>query len=202
MNKLVVVLGLYHVISVLSYGVDVSFPIHRHLDSKSWAGKRYVDMMETCYKAYSKKECDTTENGRLAMSHDQPPTQHNYTQLGFAKVRAPDSVWKPLREFYNKNIEKSHLERWNRANTYTNEWDSHTYFLSVEDAADGGGPELKQKIWDGAQPLLEEWVGQKLYATSLYGIRTYTAGSMLSTRKLYIYNDMTILYYTYLYISI
>ena len=42
---------------------------------------------------------------------------------------------------------------------------------------------LKQRIWDGMKPILEEWVHEKLVPTSLYGIRIYRNNSMLSTRK-------------------
>lgn len=174
-------LGFIHVIAS-QYGVDVSFPIHKKLPSDSFAGQRYEKMMSSCYKTYSQRECDETENQRIQMNLDQPPSQHNYTQLGFAKVRAPEATWRPLKEFFDKNIDRQHLERWPRGNTYTNHWDSSTYFISVEDAEDGGSKELKQMIWDGVRPLLEEWVGQKLFETSLYGVRFYTEGSVLATR--------------------
>ena len=45
----------------------------------------------------------------------------------------------------------------------------------------GAGQNLKQQIWDGVRPVLEEWTGKKLKETSLYGIRIYTEGSILAT---------------------
>lgn len=69
-------------------------------------------------------------------------------------------------------------------NTYTNNKESPTYFISVEDTSlEGGGPDLKAKIWDGMKPVVSEWVGKEIIETSLYGIRIYKEGAMLATRK-------------------
>lgn len=43
-----------------------------------------------------------------------------------------------------------------------------------------GGQLLKQKIWDGVKPVLEEWTGMELEQSSMYGIRQYTRGAILS----------------------
>lgn len=165
-----------------NYGVDVTSPIHNHLDPKSFFGKRYLDTMKGCYAKYSKRECDATENQRIRMNLDQPKSEYNYTEVGFKKVRAPDSVWKALTKFYNSNVEKAHEENWPRGNTYTNHWDAPTKFIDVGDAALGGGSWLKQAIWDGVRPVIEEWTGQKIFPTSQYGIRIYTEGATLATR--------------------
>lgn len=54
--------------------------------------------------------------------------------------------------------------------------------LSVDDTQlKGAGDELKQQIWDAARSSLEEWTGQQLTPTSLYGIRTYTENAVLAT---------------------
>jgi len=44
----------------------------------------------------------------------------------------------------------------------------------------GGGSALKQRIWDAAKTVLEEWTGQNLKEASLYGIREYTNGAILA----------------------
>jgi hypothetical protein len=45
----------------------------------------------------------------------------------------------------------------------------------------GGGASTKKKIWNGLRPILEEWTGQRLVETSLYGVRVYKDGAMLSS---------------------
>ena len=98
--------------------------------------------------------------------------------------KVPTDIWNLISEFYQNNRDYMVTESWPRANTYTNHWDSPTQFLSVDNTKfAGGGPMLKQRIWDGMKPILEEWVHEKLVPTSLYGIRIYRNNSMLSTRK-------------------
>ena len=165
------------------YGVDHSFPIHHDLNKNDApvGYERYQDMMKTCYKAFSQRECDATERARLAMNRNQPRSQHNYTEIGFKKVRAPDSAWKPLADFYERNKNKMKPESWGRGNTYVNNWVVPTQMISFEDTSLRGGVAVKNQIWNAMKPLLEEWVGQKLMPTSLYGIRVYKEGSILST---------------------
>lgn len=167
------------------YGVDFSFPIHHYIDrTKSpHFAKRYADLMTGCYNKYSPRECDGTERARISMNLEQPATQHNYTEVGFKKMRAPIAAWEPLLAFYEANKEVEKLEEWPRGNTYVNHWDSPTYMVSFENRALRGGMNVKKQIWDGVRPIIEEWTGQKLEPTSLYGIRVYKEGSVLATRK-------------------
>lgn len=54
--------------------------------------------------------------------------------------------------------------------------------VNVEDAANfvGAGAAIKRAVWDAAKSTLEEWTGQKLKASSLYGIRVYKEGHFLA----------------------
>ena len=107
----------------------------------------------------------------------------NYTDNGFKKIRAPEAVFKLIKEFWEKNKDKKHndKESWFTGNTYTNHWDAPTYMVSVEDAKlRGGGYKLKQKIWDAAHDVIQEWIGEELTQCSLYGIRVYEEGAILA----------------------
>lgn len=54
--------------------------------------------------------------------------------------------------------------------------------LSVDDdKLKGSGSKLKNMIWEVARHALQEWTGQELTPTSLYGIRKYTTGAILAT---------------------
>jgi hypothetical protein len=69
-----------------------------------------------------------------------------------------------------------------RSSLSSHKWESHTWMLSLDDdKLAGSGSELKNMIWEVARRALEEWTGQELTPTSLYGIRKYTSGSVLST---------------------
>ena len=116
------------------------------------------------------------------MDLDQPKSQHNYTELGFKKMRVPKEAWEPLKHFWETNKHTPFLENWSEGYTYVNHWESPTYMVSLEDGRlRGSGHELKQKVWDGVKPILEEWVGRKIIPTSMYGIRIYKDKAILAT---------------------
>lgn len=63
----------------------------------------------------------------------------------------------------------------------SNHWEAPSLFLSVEDESlDGGGYVLKQHIWNAARDTIEKWTGHRQAECSLYGIRVYKEGSILS----------------------
>ena len=139
-------------------------------------------MMDKCYARYSKQECDATENARVAMNLRQAQTQHNYTEIGFKKLKLPAEPWAIISSFYANNKGKETLEQWPRGNTYVNHWDSPSYMISFEDGQlRGSGNVIKNQIWNAVKPILEEWTGKKLRQTSLYGIRIYKDKAVLAT---------------------
>lgn len=116
------------------------------------------------------------------MNVRQPPSMQNYTDLGFKKIKAPESVFKVIKEFWEKNKDRQEPEKWFTGNTYTNHWNAPTAMVSVENSRlRGGGNRLKQKIWDLAQETLQQWTGEELTPCSLYGIRVYVDGAVLAT---------------------
>jgi prolyl 4-hydroxylase len=188
----IVALTLRHMINFQTtcgaeYGVDCSFPIH----SKEWKcgdllGDRknlYESFMEGCRKKYGKQgfRCDLTEDDRIEMSRRQPMSMVNYTDTGFKKIRAPKQLMDLLLSHWNANNHNEVAENWGAGNTYVNHWESPTYMTSVEDnRLRGGGQSLKKKIWDAAKTTIEEWTQMEQKPTSMYGIRKYTTGAILS----------------------
>lgn len=172
------------------YGVDMSFPQHHYNGArqaksvnpmKAYFAKRYERHMQGCYDKYSFRECDANERARLEMSLDQPSHQHNYTEIGFMKRRLPDDLFIDLKNFYEAHKEMEKLEQWPRGNTYVNHWQSPTYMVSFEDTRIRQGGVLKKRLWDKVKPIIEEWTGQELIESSLYGIRVYKNNSILAT---------------------
>lgn len=165
------------------YGVDKSYPIHHHIknrESPYW-GALYDDHMERCAKYYSARECKATENARLEMNLNQPKTQVNYTKLGFEKRKAPEKAWEIIKGFWDRHKNSPVLESWPRGYTYVNTWESPTDMVSFENHDFAEGKSAKQQIWDAMKPVLEDWVGQELQPTSLYGIRVYKDKAILAT---------------------
>jgi len=195
---------------VYHYGVDVSFPVHHATVSTNYPSlphnsrtgvvppiqyeemplqtlgnkeKFYNEFMEGCRNHYGSRAhmCDATERDRIKMSLDQPQAMKNYTDTGFKKIRAPDELYRLLKDHWDRNRDRKVQEKWTVGNTYVNHWESPTYMTSVEETnMRGGGRHLKQRIWDAARPVLEEWTGQELKEASLYGVREYTTGAVLS----------------------
>jgi hypothetical protein len=177
----------FHVQAQASYGVDCSFPIHsKELKCGDLLGDRqsfYEQFMEGCRQHYGSKanRCDVTENDRITMSIRQPQSMVNYTDTGFMKIKAPTEVMSLLTQHWETNKANMKEEKWASGNVYVNHWETPSYLVSVEDQSlRGGGYNLKTKIWDAAKSTIEQWTGMELKPTSMYGIRMYTEGAVLS----------------------
>jgi prolyl 4-hydroxylase len=143
----------------------------------------YDDFINGCVKANGIQggRCRSTEADRFEMSLRQPQSMQNYTKVGFKKIKAPEALFKLIQNFWHANKEKATEEQWGVGNTYTNNWMSKSYMVSVEDTnLRGGGWDLKQKIWEAARDVIGEWTGQELTQCSLYGIRIYKDGALLA----------------------
>lgn len=172
-----------------SYGADVSFPVHyRRFAQDEPLGDRkalYDEFMAGCREHYSSnpQACDITEEDRVSMSLRQPASMQNYTDTGFKKLQAPQEVRELLTNYWNAHhdTDQKQQEIWPKGNTYVNHWTAPTHMVNVEEKKlRGGGYNLKNKIWNGVKPILEEWTGMELEPSSMYGIRQYTEGAILS----------------------
>ena len=143
----------------------------------------YDRYMTGCSQAFGRaaSRCRSTEDDRIEMTLRQPRSMQNYTAMGFHKIKAPKELFDIIHEFWMNNKHKAKPEQWGVANTYTNNWESKTDMVSVEDInLRGGGSDLKQKIWNSARDVIGEWTGQDLTQCSLYGIRVYHDGAILA----------------------
>lgn len=101
--------------------------------------------------------------------------------MGYKKLRAPKELWDIIKEFWDKNHGKERKEGWPRGETSTNHWIAPTYLLDLGDGnLEGGGSAILQKLHEAARSTLEEWCGQELTPTHIYGVRSYTTGSILT----------------------
>lgn len=125
-------------------------------------------------------ECDSSEQYRIEMNKRQPVSSRNYTELGYAKIRAPAQVYRLLKDFWDANRHASIVERWHEGQIYVNHWDVPSLMVPLENSTlTGGGDELRQHLWDAARTTLETWTGQRQVECSLYGIRIYQRGALL-----------------------
>jgi prolyl 4-hydroxylase len=139
-----------------------------------------VEEEEGAGGAAAAHECDSSEQYRIEMNKRQPASSRNYTNLGYAKIRAPAQVYRLLKDFWDANRHASIVERWHEGQIYVNHWDVPSLMVPLENSTlTGGGDELRQHLWDAARTTLETWTGQRQVECSLYGIRIYQRGALL-----------------------
>jgi prolyl 4-hydroxylase len=172
----------------VTYGLDVSFPIHDRVSTDNPLGDRhqmYTNHLDGCRKHYSasfgdKYSCDEFEYDRIIMNRRQPQSMVNLTESGFTKIRSPPKLKELIDEFWKDNKDKAKIEAWHSGNSYVNHWDSPTTLVSVDDKGlRGSGERLKEHIWAAASAVLEEWTQVELQPCSLYGIRVYHEGAIM-----------------------
>lgn len=176
-----------------TYGVDVSWPMHRrpleeHSSSSSYSNNNalgdhvesnYLNYMNGCHYHYESDLCDEYERDRLEMNLEQPPAMINYTSAGFAKLKAPASVRDLLTQFWHEHAGLEQVEAWPPGNIYTNHWKTPTKILNLANETLVGASAIRRKIVEQVGAALEAWTGQALVPTSLYGIRIYQEGAIL-----------------------
>ena len=166
---------------------------YKCFDNLSWAinskklsegmSRRYEEFLDGCRNAAGVNwyaMCDAEENLRMQMNNYQPRSMQNYTATGFYKTRAPEAVFRLIQEFWEENKNKSTVE-WHKPTTYHNNWEIPPTIIRVGDRKlVGGGKVLQAAISNAARDVMEEWTGQRLASTSVYGIRIYHNQSILS----------------------
>lgn len=79
----------------------------------------------------------------------------NYTETGFLKIKAPDSVFKIVKEFWDANRDMQTIE-WKSVNPYHNSWEAPPTILRVDNKTlIGGGPHLQAAIANAARDAME-----------------------------------------------
>ena len=86
---------------------------------------KYDEYIEGCVEHYNKQKaghgdrCRYNEIDRIHMTLRQPQSVYNYTELGYTKIRAPEHVFKLVKEFWDNNKGKQQPEQWHAGNIYT-----------------------------------------------------------------------------------
>ena len=110
------------------------------------------------------------------------PILQNYTETGYKKIRAPENVFKLIKNFWDANKDNESKEEWFAGNTFVNYWDIPSTMVNVENPAlVGGGSDLRNAIWESSEAIIKEWTGQNQVPSSLYGVRVYKEGAVLAT---------------------
>jgi hypothetical protein len=113
---------------------------------------------------------------RLGHNRDQPHWVHHFNAVPFKKTKVPAALWAEVRQFFKEHRPREIQEGWPYGNCYTNADEVPTSIVTLTDT-------MRQRIFEGVRPVLEEWIGHDghipLEPTSAYGIRLYHRGAVL-----------------------
>jgi hypothetical protein len=183
----------------LRYGVDVSHPIHRtnfapenvSLEVQALVNHRkhvYRQFREQWDEYFRELENDEDspkvyEEERMLQNSEQPTMVKNFTETGFIKIPTPPEIKDLLQQFWDDYKDYKEDEFLEGRTSILNQFTSPTYLLpiGIENLDLGDGQTLRQKVWDALQQPVAEWTGQDLVGSSMYGIRVYTRGAMLTS---------------------
>jgi prolyl 4-hydroxylase len=126
-------------------------------------------------------DCDHFEDQRLDHNIDQPISMVNFTDVGYKKIKAPANLFKLLSDFWNENKNNEVDELWQPGNAFLNYWSSSVKMVNVQDYTIGGGGKLLEELWGSTVETISEWTGTRLVPSSIYGIRVYKEGAILSS---------------------
>lgn len=102
--------------------------------------------------------------------------QRTFSALGFDTGRLPNDVFGSMRAFYYNNRAPPNrlLEEWDSKGLYVNYWETDCNFIQI--------PWELKFIWqERLKDVVQEWVGEEIEQTDLYGMRQYEAGARLLT---------------------
>ncbi|CAB1116535.1 unnamed protein product [Ectocarpus sp. CCAP 1310/34] len=130
---------------------------------------------ETPQDVASRNARKQMDQGRLVNNRKQPEGLPRFTEVGFKKTTVPDDVWDLVKTYYEENKESPKKEKWSKNNVFTNNVEAPSYMVNLPENG-----KLKEQIFGGLRPILEEWSGVELVQTACYGVRVYTNTSWLA----------------------
>jgi len=105
----------------------------------------------------------------------------NYTQDGIFKTKLPEDLFSKVNKFYHDNltsIQDEHVEGGFIFSSKDPKQRARPSSSVVEMT-----PKLRQEIHDTLKPLMEEWCGEALEPTFVYGIREYHNAAVLKMHR-------------------
>ncbi|MBU2871772.1 2OG-Fe(II) oxygenase [Colwellia sp. E2M01] len=119
------------------------------------------------------------------MSKSKNEYVHNFTEIGFKKSKLPEPLFAKIRLFYQDNkhtIVDEHVPGdfiYNEASINKKNTNKNKKSSALVELTDS----LREEVHNAMKPLLEQWTGQKLAPTYVYGIRVYFDGAVLKMHR-------------------
>ena len=109
---------------------------------------------------------------RYLFNTQVPPIVPKFTDLGFDHREMPQEICSYLTQFYEENKHRARQESFPIDNPLINAHEVPMHMIHIPG-------DKKRWIASIIQPALEEWTGQKLKFSILYGLREYSKGAVL-----------------------
>jgi hypothetical protein len=97
-----------------------------------------------------------------------------FSPLGFKKGRLPPDVFASIGAFYYNNAQSVVREEWDDKGVFVNWWETDVLFVQIP-------WELKEIYQGRLKAMVEEWAGEPVEQTVMYGLRMYREGARLLT---------------------
>ena len=129
---------------------------------------------ENAWQPHQDEMMYRNRNKKVYIKHSDLP---KCTDTGFKVIKCPEEVWSLIQDSYEE------LKKYEREEIFDNKKDflkgsSLTNILDI-----GNIPGLRNKLHNKLQKLHEDFCGQKLEPTCIYGIRSYKRGVTLETHR-------------------
>ena len=144
---------------------------------KQDGGKRVVDQ----YPCSTKKSSNSIKrHGYLehleGLNSIQPLYVPKYTDMGFEKIKLSDEVFDKIKNTWNSEFEWPLSDEFKEIeldviHNINNKIKTKSYLIANH--------VLNSYLHDNLKHILEDWSGEELQLTSVYGVRVYPDGSML-----------------------
>lgn len=115
---------------------------------------------------------------KVFSGHDDFPT---FTEKGFKLIKVPKETWSLVQDTYNLLKDKVKPERFRGLSQVIYDKDKKNTPVDILDL--GHVKSVKSIIHNQLKPVLEEWAGEPIIPSMMYGIRSYKKGAILKDHK-------------------
>jgi prolyl 4-hydroxylase len=142
------------------------------------AAKKVKNVEPKVLKNYTVDQSNVDYKGKTFSGHGDFP---RFTEKGFKLVKVPEDTWGVILNTYDLLKSKIKPEKFKgQLNVIhdKNKKESPVDILSLSHVK-----HIKALLHKQLQPVLEEWSGQKIEPSMIYGIRSYKSGAILEDHK-------------------
>eukprot|EP01083_Nonionella_stella_P201298 736503_1 len=155
--------------------ITIKYEIIQSVDIEIIDDEKYAKMMQR--KVQLRNNRDWSTRRRYLNNIRTPPFLPSFTDKGFKHLQMPKEICEYVKQFHADTFlagNRKRVEGFPKDGTQINTREIATYMSHIP-------PDKKLWIGNLLQPMLEEWSGEKLKYSTIYGMREYIKGAVLKT---------------------